>query len=56
MEDFAQSAAWNPAAEEIDYNWGKAAYSAHDYRQAARSLGTPSYTSNETSSTATVLP
>ena len=39
MEDFAQSAAWNPAAEEIDYNWGNAAYSAHDYRQAARSLG-----------------
>jgi tetratricopeptide (TPR) repeat protein len=38
MEDFAESAAWNPAAEEIDFNWGKAAYSAHDYPKAARSL------------------
>jgi tetratricopeptide (TPR) repeat protein len=39
VDDFAQSAAWDPSDEQLDYNWGKAAYAAKDYRQAALSLG-----------------
>jgi Flp pilus assembly protein TadD len=39
LDDFAQSATWDPSAEQLDYNWGKAAYAAKDYRQAALSLG-----------------
>jgi Flp pilus assembly protein TadD len=37
-DDFAQSAEWNPGVEQLDYNWGKAAFAARDYRQAALRL------------------
>jgi tetratricopeptide (TPR) repeat protein len=32
---FAQAALWNPAMEGLDYNWGRAAFAAKQYRQAA---------------------
>lgn len=31
---FKQAAVWNPAADDLDFNWGRAAFGAHDYNQA----------------------
>ncbi len=31
---FQQAAEWNPKMEGLDYNWGRAAFGARDYRQA----------------------
>lgn len=36
---FEQAAAWNPQTEALDYNWGRAAFAAKQYRQAAVCLG-----------------
>jgi tetratricopeptide (TPR) repeat protein len=36
---FEQAAVWNPMMEGLDYNWGRAAFSAKRYRQAALCLG-----------------
>ncbi len=36
---FKQAAVWNPTMEGLDYNWGRAAFGARDYRQAVISLG-----------------
>ncbi len=36
---FQQAYRWNPSLEGLDYNWGKAAYSANQYDQAAGPLG-----------------
>jgi tetratricopeptide (TPR) repeat protein len=38
VSDFEQSAVWNPDAEGLDYNWGRAAFALKDYRQAAACL------------------
>jgi tetratricopeptide (TPR) repeat protein len=35
---FHQAAEWNPTMEGLDYNWGRAAFGARDYRQAALCL------------------
>jgi tetratricopeptide (TPR) repeat protein len=35
---FEQAAAWNPAMDSLDYNWGRAAFAAKQYRQAALCL------------------
>jgi tetratricopeptide (TPR) repeat protein len=35
---FEQAAQWNPAMEGLDYNWGRAAFAAKQYRQAALCL------------------
>jgi tetratricopeptide (TPR) repeat protein len=35
---FEQAAAWNPAMEGLDYNWGRAAYAAKQYHQAVLCL------------------
>jgi tetratricopeptide (TPR) repeat protein len=35
---FKQAAAWNPSMEGLDYNWGRAAFGAKDYRQAVTCL------------------
>jgi tetratricopeptide (TPR) repeat protein len=35
---FEQASTWDPALEGIDYNWGRAAYAAKQYRQAALCL------------------
>jgi tetratricopeptide (TPR) repeat protein len=35
---FEQAAVWNPAMEGLDYNWGRAAFAAKQYRQAALCL------------------
>ena len=32
--DFKQAAEWNPKMDGLDYNWGRAAFGAKDYRQA----------------------
>ena len=31
---FAEAASWNPAMDGLDYNWGRAAYAAKQYKQA----------------------
>lgn len=31
---FEQAAVWNPAADDLDFNWGRAAFGARDYNQA----------------------
>jgi tetratricopeptide (TPR) repeat protein len=31
---FQQAAVWNPTMDGLDYNWGRAAFGARDYRQA----------------------
>ena len=36
---FKQAAKWNPTMEGLDYNWGRAAFGAQDYRQAVICLG-----------------
>ena len=36
--DFKQAAKWNPEMDGLDYNWGRAAFGARDYRQAALCL------------------
>ncbi|MBB6145852.1 tetratricopeptide (TPR) repeat protein [Silvibacterium bohemicum] len=33
-EYFAKAAEWNPAMDGLDYNWGRAAYAAQQYKQA----------------------
>jgi cytochrome c-type biogenesis protein CcmH/NrfG len=35
---FANAAKWNPALEGLDYNWGRAAFSAQLYAQAVPPL------------------
>ncbi len=35
---FKQAAVWNPAADDLDFNWGRAAFGAYDYNQAVTSL------------------
>jgi tetratricopeptide (TPR) repeat protein len=35
---FKQAAMWNPGMDDLDYNWGRAAFGAHDYRQAVDCL------------------
>jgi tetratricopeptide (TPR) repeat protein len=35
---FKQAADWDPTMEGLDYNWGRAAFGARDYRQAVVSL------------------
>jgi tetratricopeptide (TPR) repeat protein len=32
---FKQASQWNPGMDGLDYNWGRAAFGARDYRQAA---------------------
>ena len=32
---FKQASEWNPGMDGLDYNWGRAAFGARDYRQAA---------------------
>ena len=39
LEDFEQAAAWNPELDGLDYNWGRTAYEAKEYRVAATRLG-----------------
>jgi tetratricopeptide (TPR) repeat protein len=34
LEYFHQAWEWNPSLEGLDYNWGRAAFSAHEYAQA----------------------
>ena len=34
LEYFHNAAGWNPSLEGLDYNWGRAAFSAHEYAQA----------------------
>ena len=34
LEYFHNASIWNPALEGLDYNWGRAAFSAHEYGQA----------------------
>jgi tetratricopeptide (TPR) repeat protein len=34
LQDFREAAEWNPSLEGLDYNWGRAAYSANEYAQA----------------------
>ena len=36
---FKQAAEWNPEMDGLDYNWGRAAFGAQDYRQAVVCLG-----------------
>ena len=36
---FKQAAEWNPGMDGLDYNWGRAAFGARDYRQAVACLG-----------------
>lgn len=38
LADFQKAAAWNPALEGLDYNWGRAAFSGHQYEQAIAPL------------------
>jgi Tfp pilus assembly protein PilF len=38
LEYFRQAGEWNPALEGLDYNWGRAAFSAHEYAQAIAPL------------------
>jgi tetratricopeptide (TPR) repeat protein len=35
---FKQAAEWNPMMDGLDYNWGRAAFGARDYRQAVTCL------------------
>lgn len=35
---FKQAAKWNPTMDGLDYNWGRAAFGARDYRQAVLCL------------------
>jgi Flp pilus assembly protein TadD len=35
---FKQAAMWNPGMDGLDYNWGRAAFGAHDYRLAVTCL------------------
>ncbi len=35
---FKQAAYWNPTMDGLDYNWGRAAFGAHDYQQAVLCL------------------
>ena len=35
---FPQAARWNPSLEGVDYNWGKAAFAARQYKQAIAPL------------------
>ena len=39
LEYFEQAALWNPGLEGLDYNWGRAAYSAGRFEQAIGPLG-----------------
>jgi tetratricopeptide (TPR) repeat protein len=39
LDDFEQAAAWNPQLDGLDYNWGRAAYAAKQFRVAATCLG-----------------
>jgi tetratricopeptide (TPR) repeat protein len=39
LEDFQKAFQWNPALEGLDYNWGRAAFSADRYDQAVGPLG-----------------
>jgi len=39
LDFFQQAAVWNPSLETLDYNWGKAAFSANQYAQAIAPLG-----------------
>src|SRR5205085_7370385 len=34
LRAFRQAANWNPLLQGLDYNWGRAAFSAGDYQQA----------------------
>jgi tetratricopeptide (TPR) repeat protein len=34
LEYFHEAGEWNPVLEGLDYNWGRAAFSAHEYAQA----------------------
>jgi len=36
--NFEQAAAWNPQSEEINYNWGRAAYTLRDYKKGVDPL------------------
>jgi tetratricopeptide (TPR) repeat protein len=38
-ESFAQAAVWNPSLDGLDYNWGRAAFSAKLYDRAVGPLG-----------------
>lgn len=35
---FKQAAVWNPEADDLDFNWGRAAFGAHDYNQSVLCL------------------
>jgi tetratricopeptide (TPR) repeat protein len=39
VDDFEQAATWNPAMDGLDFNWGKAAFAAKQYSQAALCFG-----------------
>ena len=39
LRSFQQAAKWNPSLEGLDYNWGRAAFSAKDYKEAIAPLG-----------------
>lgn len=39
LHDFRAASEWNPALEGLDYNWGRAAFSAGQYDQAVGPLG-----------------
>jgi tetratricopeptide (TPR) repeat protein len=39
LRDFEQAHEWEPGLEGLDYNWGRAAYSASEYQQAVGPLG-----------------
>jgi tetratricopeptide (TPR) repeat protein len=39
LHDFASASQWNPSLEGLDYNWGRAAFSANQYDQAVGPLG-----------------
>lgn len=39
LHDFQAASEWNPALEGLDYNWGRAAFSAGQYDQAVGPLG-----------------
>jgi tetratricopeptide (TPR) repeat protein len=39
LHDFQAASKWNPALEGLDYNWGRAAFSAEQYDQAVGPLG-----------------
>jgi tetratricopeptide (TPR) repeat protein len=38
LQAFERAAKWNPSLEVLDYNWGRAAFSAEEYQQAVAPL------------------